>query len=159
MCNSAWKPWYQLTSERGNRWASSGKCISISTICFRGACASHYLVTGRKQMRKQLVPFVVVVLSVIAGAVRVEAHAFLVRAEPRVGSKVNKAPTEVRVWFSETVQAGVSSIHVFDVSGKQVDKKDSRSDRTNRAVLCVSLLPALIPGTYKVIWRVTSADT
>ena len=86
-------------------------------------------------MQKRLVPFVVAVLSIIAAAVRVEAHAFLVRAEPRVGSKVNKAPTEVRVWFSETVQAGVSSIQVFDVSGKQVDKKDTHSDRANRAVL------------------------
>ena len=112
-------------------------------------------------MQKWLVPFVVA-LSVIAAVVRVEAHAFLIRAEPRVGSKVNKAPTEVRVWFSETVQAGVSSIKVFDVSGKQVDKKDThsdRADRADRAVLCVSLLPALTPGTYKVVWRVTSADT
>src|SRR4030095_14681935 len=110
-------------------------------------------------MKKRLVPFVAAALGVIAAAVRVEAHAFLVRAEPRVGSKVNKVPAEVRVWFSETVRAGASSIHVFDVSGKQVDKKDTHSDRTNRAVLCVSLLPALTPGSYKVIWRVTAADT
>lgn len=110
-------------------------------------------------MQKQFVAFVIAVLGVIAAAVRVEAHAFLVRAEPRVGSKVNKVPTEVRVWFSETVQAGISSIHVFDVSGRQVDKKDTHSDRTNRTILCVSLIPALTPGTYKVIWRVTSADT
>ena len=110
-------------------------------------------------MQKRLVLFVVAALSVIAVAVRVEAHAFLIRAEPRVGSKVNKAPTEVRVQFSETVQAAVSSIHVFDVRGKQVDRKDTHSDRSNRAVLCVSLIPALTPGSYKVIWRVTSADT
>jgi methionine-rich copper-binding protein CopC len=110
-------------------------------------------------MQKRLVPLVVAALSIIAAAVRVEAHAFLIRAEPRVGSKVNKVPTEVRVWFSETVQAGVSNIQVFDVSGKQVDKKDTHSDRANRAVLCVSLISALTPGSYKVIWRVTSADT
>ena len=110
-------------------------------------------------MQKRLVPFVLAVLSVIAAAVRVEAHAFLVRSEPRVGSKVNTTPTEVRVLFSETVQAGLSSIQVFDVSGKQVDKKNTHSDRTNRAVLCVSLFPALRPGSYKVIWRVTSMDT
>jgi methionine-rich copper-binding protein CopC len=72
---------------------------------------------------------------------------------------MTKAPTEVRVQFSETVQAGVSSIKVFDVSGNRVDKKDTHSDRANRAVLCVSLLPALTPGRYKVIWRVTSMDT
>ena len=110
-------------------------------------------------MPKRLLPFVVVVLSVVATAVRVEAHAFLVRAEPRVGSKVNKAPAEVRVWFSETVRAGASSIQVFDVTGKQVDKKDTHSDRGNRAALCVSLIPTLTLGTYKVTWRVISADT
>ena len=97
--------------------------------------------------------------SVLAPVVRVEAHAFLVRAEPRVGTKVNKAPTEVRLWFSETVQAGVSSIKVFNASGKQVDKKDTHSDGANRAALCVSLIPALTPGAYKVVWHVTSADT
>jgi methionine-rich copper-binding protein CopC len=110
-------------------------------------------------MQKQLVPFVVAVLGVIAPVVRAEAHAFLIRAEPRVGSKVSKAPTEVRVWFSETVQAGVSSIKVFDVSGKQVDKKDTHQDRANRTALCVFLIPALTPGAYKVVWHVTSADT
>ena len=110
-------------------------------------------------MQKPLIPFVFAVLSVIAVVARVEAHAFLLRAEPRVGSKVNKVPTEVRVWFSETVKAGVSSIQVFDVSGKQVDKKDTHSDRSNRAVLCVSLISTLTPGAYKVVWRVTSADT
>ena len=88
-----------------------------------------------------------------------EAHAFLVRAEPRVGSKVNKAPAEVRVWFSETVRANASSIQVFDVSGKQVDKRDTHSDGANRAILCISLIRALTPGTYKVVWRVTSMDT
>ena len=110
-------------------------------------------------MQKQLLPFVIAILGVIAAAVRVEAHAFLVRAEPRVGSKMNKAPTEVRVWFSEAVRAGASNIKVFDVSGKQVDRKDTHSDRANRAVLCVSLIPALTAGSYKVIWRVTSSDT
>jgi methionine-rich copper-binding protein CopC len=110
-------------------------------------------------MQKQLVPFVIAILGVIAAAAHVEAHAFLVRAEPRVGSKVHKAPAEVRVWFSEAVRAGVSSIKVFDASGKQVDKKDTHSDRANPGILCVSLVPALTAGRYKVVWRVTSNDT
>ena len=99
------------------------------------------------------------VLGVIAGAVRVEAHAFLVRAEPRVGSQLNKAPREVRVWFSEAVQANMSSIKVFDANGKQVDKNNTHPDRANHAVLYVSLIPALTSGSYKVVWHVTSMDT
>jgi len=110
-------------------------------------------------MQKLIIAFVVVVLSVMSPLASVEAHAFLVRAEPRVGEQSDKVPTEVRVQFSETVQPGASSIKVFDASGKQVDKKDTHSDRTNPAVLCVSLVPALTPGTYNVIWRATSMDT
>ena len=110
-------------------------------------------------MHKQLVPLVFAVLSIIATALRVEAHAFLVHAEPRVGEQSDKVPTEVRVQFSETVRPGASSIKVFDASGKQVDKKNTHSDGSNGAVLCVSLVPALTPGTYNVIWRVTSMDT
>ena len=110
-------------------------------------------------MQKQLVFFVIAMLGVTGAEVRVEAHAFLVRAEPRVGSKVNKAPAEVRVWFSEAVQANASSIKVFDVSGKQVDKKNTHPDHANRTVLCVSLMPTVTVGNYKVVWRVTSMDT
>ena len=110
-------------------------------------------------MQKQLASFVIAMLGVIAAAVRVEAHAFLVRAEPRVGSKVHNAPSQVRVWFSEAVQANASSIQVFDVNGKRVDKKNTHSDGTNRTILCVSLIPAVTDGNYKVVWRVTSMDT
>lgn len=110
-------------------------------------------------MQKSLIPFVVAMLAVLAAAARIEAHALLVRAEPRVGSTVNKPPTEVRVWFSETIQPGASSIQVLDARGKQVDKADTHSDRGHGAILCISLLPALMPGTYKVVWRVTSMDT
>jgi methionine-rich copper-binding protein CopC len=110
-------------------------------------------------MQKLIIAFVVVVLTVMSPMAPVEAHAFLVRADPRVGSKVNKAPSEVCVRFSEMIQTGVSSIKVFDASGKQVDKKDTHSDRANRDVLCVSLVRALTPGAYKVVWHVTSADT
>jgi len=110
-------------------------------------------------MHKHLISFVVAVLGVITAAVQVEAHAFLIRAEPRVGTNVNKPPTEVRVWFSETVQSAASSIQVFNASGKQVDKRDTHSDSGNRTILCISLFPALTAGSYKVVWRVTSMDT
>jgi methionine-rich copper-binding protein CopC len=110
-------------------------------------------------MQKQFVPFAVGLLSLLATAMRADAHAFLVRAEPQVGSGIKKAPNEVRIWFSEPVQAGLSSVKVFDGNGKQIDKKDTHSDRGNRTLLHVSLRSVLVPGTYRVIWRVTSVDT
>jgi methionine-rich copper-binding protein CopC len=110
-------------------------------------------------MRKQLFSVAIGLLSLLAMAIQANAHAFMVRAEPRVGSKVKKAPAEVRIWFSESVRPGLSRVKVFDQNGKQVDKKNTHFDQGNRAVLDVSLAAQLAPGTYKVLWRVTSTDT
>jgi copper resistance protein C len=97
-------------------------------------------------------------LIVPVGAAQLEAHAFLRRAKPAVGSTVQKSPGEIRIWFTEPIVAASSSIKVFDAMGKQIDKKDTDADANNQALLHVSL-PFLAPGTYKVVWRVVSADS
>jgi methionine-rich copper-binding protein CopC len=95
---------------------------------------------------------------VLAGSARLEAHAFLKRAEPAVGSTAQASPNEVRIWFTENIEPAFSTIQVFDASGKEVDKRDVHLDRSNHALLHVSL-PPLGAGTYKVVWRVVSVDT
>lgn len=99
-----------------------------------------------------------ILLIVLAGLARLEAHAFLKRAEPAVGSAVQKSPGEVRIWFTENIEPAFSRIQVFNASGKEVDKKDVHLDRSNHALLHVSM-PPLEAGTYKVVWRVVSVDT
>jgi len=96
-------------------------------------------------------------LFAVAGSARLEAHAFLKRAEPAVGSTVQTSPGEIRIWFSEKIKSASSTIQVFDASGKEVDKRDIHSDRSNPALLRISL-PPLKSGTYRVVWRVVSAD-
>lgn len=86
------------------------------------------------------------------------AHAFLDHAGPKVGSIVTNSPTEVRIWFTQELEPAFSSIHVQDVQGKEVDKKDVRLDDKNKALLMVSL-PKLAPGVYTVNWHVVSVDT
>jgi len=86
------------------------------------------------------------------------AHAFVDHAEPPVGHNVKQMPREVRIWFSEPIEPARCSINVFDVTGKQIDKKDVHADAQNKTLLQVSLL-SLAPGTYKVVWRVVSTDT
>ena len=98
------------------------------------------------------------VLILLAGRAGLEAHAFLQRAEPAVGSTVQTSPKEVRIRFTENIEPAVSSIQVFDGSGKEVDKRDLHLDRSDRSLLQVSL-SQLGAGTYKVVWRVVSVDT
>jgi methionine-rich copper-binding protein CopC len=86
------------------------------------------------------------------------AHAFLDRAVPAVGSKVHGQPAEVRLRFSQPLEPAFSTVRVFDAGGKQVDRKDKQLDPGDASVLKVSL-PKLVPGIYRVLWRVLSVDT
>ena len=97
-------------------------------------------------------------LFVVAGSAKLEAHAFLERAEPAVGSTVQASPSEVRILFTEKIEPTLSGVQVFDASGKEVDKRDVHLDRSNHELLRISL-PPLQSGTYKVVWRAVSTDT
>ena len=101
---------------------------------------------------------VIFFLILVAASTRLKAHAFLQRAEPGVGSTVQTSPSEVRIRFTENIEPAVSSVQVFDASGKEVDKRDLHLDRSDHALLHVSL-PLLGAGIYKVVWRVVSVDT
>ena len=94
----------------------------------------------------------------VVGLAKLEAHAFLECADPGVGSTIQTSPSEVRIRFTENIEPAVSSIQVFDASGKEVDKRDLHLDRSDHALLHVSL-PQLGAGIYKVVWRVVSVDT
>jgi copper resistance protein C len=94
----------------------------------------------------------------LLGASLADAHAFLDRAEPKVGNTVKIAPTEVKVWFTQKLVVAFSNLQVFDAAGAEVDKHDKRLDKSEQSLLIVSI-PSLKPGKYKVVWRVTSVDT
>src|SRR5215472_17037886 len=101
---------------------------------------------------------IILLLIFVASLASLEAHAFLERADPAVGSSVQTSPCEVRIRFTENIEPVVSSIQVFDASGKEVDKRDLHLDPSDHALLHISL-PQLGMGTYKVTWRVVSVDT
>ena len=86
------------------------------------------------------------------------AHGILERTEPRGGSTVKSAPSQVRLQFTGAIEPAYSQVQVLDGGGRRVDLGDSRVDPDNRALLRVSL-PALPPGRYKVAWRVLSVDS
>ena len=101
---------------------------------------------------------IILLMIFVAGLARLEAHAFLKDANPGVGSTIQTSPTEVQIRFTENIEPALSCIQVCDASGKQVDKRDLHLDRSDQALLHVSL-PRLSAGTYKVVWRVVSVDT
>jgi methionine-rich copper-binding protein CopC len=86
------------------------------------------------------------------------AHATLDRSDPAVGSELRAAPHQVTLWYTQKLEPALSSIEVRNSAGERVDQGRARVDPSNHSVLRIGLKP-LPPGTYKVIWRVLSADT
>jgi methionine-rich copper-binding protein CopC len=85
-------------------------------------------------------------------------HAFLERAEPRVGSTVKAPPSQVRAWFTQSLEPAFSTLEVVNERGDRVDRGPAKADAANPTLLQVPLKP-LGPGTYRVKWRVLSVDT
>jgi Uncharacterized protein, homolog of Cu resistance protein CopC len=100
----------------------------------------------------------VALTALLLGAGVAWSHAFLERAEPRVGSTVKAAPSQVRVWFTEALEPAFSTLEVVNQSGDRVDRGPARVDAASPSMLQVPLKP-LAPGTYRVKWRVLSVDT
>jgi methionine-rich copper-binding protein CopC len=94
----------------------------------------------------------------LATAPPVSAHALLRRAVPPVGATVRTAPQEVTISFTEAVEPRFSTIIVQDAAGNRVDAGDTHANPADGTQLSVGL-KALPPGTYTVIWHVTSVDT
>ena len=106
-------------------------------------------------MRPTLIPMTLLAASLSSAAF---AHAHLTTATPPVGSTVRTVPTEIAITYSEDVEPKFSAIEVQDASGHRVDADDVHTAQGNAKRLIVGLKP-LAPGTYKVIWHVTSTDT
>lgn len=84
------------------------------------------------------------------------AHAQLVRATPAPGSVLAQAPAEIRLDFSEALDASFSRVSVVDATGATVVAGPGAIPGAQPQTLQV-VLPALPAGTYSAVWRARSA--
>lgn len=84
-----------------------------------------------------------------------QAHAFLERAIPAVGSTVH-APAQLDLFYTEGVVPAFSSVTVRG-NGQPVAVGKLRNGKDAKELLVP--LPKLAPGDYTVVWHVTAEDT
>jgi hypothetical protein len=102
---------------------------------------------------------VVLAAMVVAGAPAAAcAHAFLDHAVPPVGGTVAAAPTEVRLYFSEAVEALFSGAELATTAGQPIATPRATVAAGDKTQLILKL-PPLQPGKYRVHWHVVSVDT
>jgi copper transport protein len=79
----------------------------------------------------------------------VAAHGYLVRAIPADRSVLERAPTRLQYWFSESLEPRFSKINVRDVKGNIV--ATGGVDPNNLTALVVQIPPGMLPdGAYVV---------
>lgn len=110
-------------------------------------------------MVRRFLTFLCVAGAVLCSGIRVaQAHAFVDGADPPVGATLKMAPTALTITFTEALEPHFSTITVQDAAGARVDLGDAHAAAKD-AMRFVVGLKALVPGTYTVLWRVTSVDT
>ena len=107
---------------------------------------------------KRIAPGALLAASLLLAAHGARAHAFLDRAQPPVGGTLAKAPTQVRIWFTEALEPAFSSIAVTDAAGHAMGKGKAKVDPSDPKLLVLDLAP-LPAGAYHVVWHVVSVDT
>jgi copper transport protein len=85
------------------------------------------------------------------------AHAQLVSSVPGAGARLDEAPTELTLVFSERLDQLGSSVDVLDPDGRLLVRSGGTVDPADQRTLIVPL-PPLADGLYTVDWRSLSAD-
>ncbi|HVH29355.1 MAG TPA: copper resistance protein CopC [Vicinamibacterales bacterium] len=99
---------------------------------------------------------VLTVAFALLSARTVNTHAELLRSDPPSGSVLATSPRQISLWFSEPIDTIPDSISVTAADGTRVDKRDAAVGGDPARLAASIELRA--PGTYRVSWRVVSAD-
>jgi putative copper resistance protein D len=82
-------------------------------------------------------------------------HAGLLSSEPASGDTLSVPLDRVRLFFSESVEETLSEL-VLEGGGRNLPLTPRRDARNTR--LLTAELPPLIPGKYRLAWRIVSTD-
>ncbi len=111
--------------------------------------------THARAVRRGLVVLALACGLVALLAAPASAHADLLESTPAPAAVLDTPPTEVKLNFTEAVEAKGGAVRVFDDGGTRVD--DGGAETSGSTVRMP--LPDIGDGAYVVTWRVTSADS
>jgi methionine-rich copper-binding protein CopC len=100
----------------------------------------------------------IAVFALSATAVAIVPHTRLVKSEPGKDSTVAAAPKELKLFFSEAVKPSVAGVRLLASDSSVVALGTLEAGEGAPAPIVAPVTGAIKAGTYRVMWRVTSAD-
>jgi putative copper export protein/methionine-rich copper-binding protein CopC len=86
------------------------------------------------------------------------AHTHLVRSEPAAGARLDRAPTALRLVFSEQVQLPFTRVRLLGADERERPLGILSAEGGTGAALLVPITGALAPGRYAVAWQTGGRD-
>jgi methionine-rich copper-binding protein CopC len=84
------------------------------------------------------------------------AHPMVENASPKNGATLSTPPTEIRLKFTEPVEATFTLVKLLGPSGQEVATTEKARVEDGKTV--VQSLPTLLPGAYKAQWMSVGHD-
>src|SRR5262249_10809091 len=109
-------------------------------------------------MRRLLVAFVAVIVTVLALAGPASAHAALESTDPAGGSVGLTPPSPLPLRLGEDVDIALGAIRLYDGTGHEIDVGAPHHPGGDGTQVQVSV-PHIDDGAYVVSWKVVSADS
>lgn len=95
--------------------------------------------------------------ALIAASAVAHAHAKLESAQPKANSELAAGPAEIRLHFSEPLEAAFSQIALVDAAQAAVALPAIALDKADPKVMFAAV-PPLKPGKYEVRWSAMTRD-
>lgn len=113
---------------------------------------------------QRMIPALVLPLTLAAalGASPREAssalHLRLIRSEPAADTTLATPPAAVRLWFSQRVEANVTSVRVTGPGDASLDVAPVVVDTAPKGPVVAAIRGTVAPGRYVVAWRTMARD-
>ena len=108
-------------------------------------------------MKRGFFVFASLIILVLSSITPVFAHASLARSNPAANASLDTPPAEIRLWFSESLEADFSRFNLRDSSGSVISTLQGVRDPNDQTQMMMQT-GALPKGLYTVSWRVLSTD-
>jgi copper transport protein len=95
-----------------------------------------------------LVVLLTAILSTASGVQTAQAHGYIIRTLPGDRSTLERAPTRIQIWFSESLEPRFSTITLADERGNSIPLADAGVSPANPAQLVARIPDTLPEGAY-----------
>lgn len=95
--------------------------------------------------------------ALVASSALASAHALLVSSAPTKGQVLEAPPTEIRLTFSEHVEARYTRVKLVDSAGKVLDADRAQPDKNDPNTVALAV-PVLKSGNWRATWTTVGTD-